>query len=54
VDDGGEVAHRYGGVAMLLDGIAGGPELSPYDLGARFPRAPSPVWPNGYDAWAAV
>jgi hypothetical protein len=30
------------------------PELSPYDLGARLPRAPSPVWPNGYDSWAAV
>jgi hypothetical protein len=27
VDDGGEVAHRHGGVAMLLDGIEGGPEL---------------------------
>jgi hypothetical protein len=30
------------------------PELSPYDLGARLPHAPSPVWPNGYDSWAAV
>jgi hypothetical protein len=30
------------------------PELSPYDLGATLGRAPSPVWPNGYDSWAAV
>ena len=27
VDDGGEVAQRHGGVAVLLDGIEGGPEL---------------------------
>jgi hypothetical protein len=27
VDDGSEVAHRYGGVAMLLDGIEDGSEL---------------------------
>jgi hypothetical protein len=30
------------------------PELSLYDLGARLPPAPSQVWPNGYDSWAAV
>ena len=27
MDDGGEVAQRHGGVAVLLDGIEGGPEL---------------------------
>jgi hypothetical protein len=42
VDDGGEVAHRHGDVAMLLDGIEGGAELRHLRSGGLAPTRAKP------------